>query len=109
MQDPLPAADVLVLGRVLHNWDLATKKMLLRKVHEAIPAGGALIVYERLIDDERRVNAPAMLASLNMLIMTAGGFDFTGADCTSWMHEAGFCRVRVEPLATEFSMITGLK
>ncbi len=109
LQDPLPKADVLVLGRILHNWDLATKKMLLKKAYEALPSGGVLIAYERLIDDERRVNAPAMLASLNMLIMTAGGFDFTGADCTSWMHEAGFCRVRVEPLTTEFSMITGLK
>jgi hypothetical protein len=80
LQDPLPSADVLVLGRVLHNWDLVTKRMLLKKAYDALPAGGALIVYERLIDDERRVNAAALLASVNMVIMTAGGFDFTGAD-----------------------------
>ena len=76
--------------------------MLLKKVHEALPAGGALIVYERLVDDDRRVNAPALLASLNMLIMTAGGFDFTGTDCTSWMREAGFHHVRVESLSRKF-------
>ena len=83
LEDPLPAADVMVLGRILHNWDIATKRMLLKKAYEALPSGGALIVYERLIDDGRRINAPALLASLNMLIMTAGGFDFTGADSRS--------------------------
>jgi hypothetical protein len=109
LQDALPAADVLVFGRVLHNWDLATKKMLLKKAHAALPAGGALIVYERLIDDDRRVNAHALLASLNMLIMTAGGFDFTGTDCTNWMHEAGFHHVRVAPLTSEISMVMAVK
>jgi O-methyltransferase domain len=54
LSDALPKADVLVMGRILHNWDLRTKIMLLRKAYEAVPAGGALIVYERLIDDDRR-------------------------------------------------------
>jgi O-methyltransferase domain/Dimerisation domain len=109
VNDALPNADVIVLGRILHNWDLSTKKLLLRKVYDALPPGGALIVYERLIDDERRVNASALLASLNMLIMTAGGFDFTAADCFAWMREAGFRDLRLAPLAGEFSMIAGLK
>jgi hypothetical protein len=109
LQDPLPSADVLVLGRVLHNWDLVTKRMLLKKAYDALPAGGALIVYERLIDDERRVNAAALLASVNMVIMTAGGFDFTGADCIGWMREAGFRDMRVEPLTSEYSMVVGMK
>ena len=109
LQDPLPGAEVLVFGRILHNWDLATKKMLLRKAYEALPDGGAVIVYERLIDEERRSNAAALLASLNMLIMTAGGFDFTGTDCISWMREAGFHDIRVENLTGEISMIVGYK
>ena len=107
--DALPAADVLVMGRILHNWDLATKRMLLKKAYEALPAGGVLIVYERLIDDARRVNAASLLASLNMLIMTAGGFDFTGADCIGWMRDAGFREMRVEPLAGDWSMVVGTK
>jgi hypothetical protein len=109
LQDALPAADVLVFGRILHNWDLATKKMLLTKAYDALPAGGALIVHERLIDDERRANAAALLASLNMLIMTAGGFDFTGADCIAWMREAGFRDMRIEQLTSEQSMVVGMK
>ena len=106
-QDRLPRADVLVMGRVLHNWDLATKKMLLRKAYDALPASGALIIYERLIDDERRVNAAGLLASLNMLIMTEGGFDFSAADCTAWMEETGFHNMSTEPLTDEQSMVVG--
>jgi hypothetical protein len=109
LRDRLPAADVLVFGRILHNWDLATKKMLLKKAHEALPPGGILIVYERLIDDERRANATALLASLNMLLMTAGGFDFSSADCMEWMREAGFRDLSVLSLTSEQSMVTGIK
>jgi hypothetical protein len=109
LHDPLPRADVLVLGRILHNWGLPTKKLLLKAAYEALPSGGSLIVYERLVDRDRRVNASALLASLNMLIMTASGFDFTAADCTGWMDEVGFRDMRVDPLTSEISMVTGLK
>jgi hypothetical protein len=108
-RDPLPAADVMVMGRVLHNWDLATKKTLLKKVYDTLPAMGAVIVYERLIDDERQVNAAGLLSSLNMLVMTEGGFDFSGADCLGWMRETGFRDMRVEPLTSDHSMIVGMK
>ena len=106
---PLPTADVLVLGRVLHNWDLATKTMLLKKAYDALPPAGALIVYERLIDDERRVNADGLLSSLQMLLASPGGFDFTGADCIGWMRETGFRDIRVEPLTADQSMVVGIK
>jgi hypothetical protein len=109
LTDPLPRADVLVFGRVLHNWDLATKKMLLKKAHEALPIGGAVIVYERLIDDARRTGAAGLLASLNMLIMTADGFDYSGADCIDWMRETGFRDMRIEPLTGDQSMIVGYR
>jgi hypothetical protein len=108
-RDPFPSADVLTIGRVLHNWDLETKTMLLRKAYQALPQGGALIVYERLIDDERRVNADALLSSLQMLLASPGGFDFTGADCIGWMREAGFRDLRMEPLTTDQSMVVGIK
>jgi hypothetical protein len=106
---PLPAADVLVLGRVLHNWDLATKIMLLKKAHDALPRAGALIVYERLIDDERRANTDGLLASLHMLLTSSGGFDFTGVDCVGWMREVGFRGIRIEPLTADQSMVVGIK
>jgi hypothetical protein len=107
--DPLPAADVLIMGRVLHNWDLPRKRMLLQKAHAALPPGGALIVYERLIDDARRVSSTGLLSSLNMLIMTDGGFDFTAADCIAWMRDAGFREMRTEPLTDAHAMILAIK
>jgi len=107
--DPLPAADVLIMGHILHDWDLMEKRMLLEKAHDALPNGGALIVYESIIDDERRQNAFGLLMSLNMLIETPGGFDFTGADCQAWMREAGFSQTRVEPFAGPDSMVVAIK
>ena len=107
--DPLPEADVLVMGHILHDWGLDEKRVLLQKAYDALPDGGALIVYEALIDDERRQNAFGLLMSLNMLIETPNGFDFTGADCTGWMRETGFRETRVEPLIGPDSMVIGIK
>ncbi len=107
--DPLPSADVIVMGHILHDWDLAEKRMLLKKAYDALPAGGALIVFEALIDDDRRENTFGLLMSLNMLIETPGGFDYTGADCSGWMREAGFSQTRVEHLAGPDSMVVGIK
>jgi hypothetical protein len=106
---PLPSADVLVLGRVMHNLDLADKKMLLRKAYDALPPRGVLIVYERLIDDERCQHASGLISSLHMLLVSIGGFDFTGADCIEWMRETGFCSIYVESLTAEQSMVVGTK
>jgi hypothetical protein len=107
--DPLPSADVLVMGHILHDWDLDAKRVLLGKAYEALPEGGALIVYEALIDDDRRENAFGLLMSLNMLIETPGGFDFTAADCRGWMTDAGFRESYAEHLAGPNSMVVGVK
>jgi hypothetical protein len=108
--DPLPAADVLVMGRILHNWDLPTKKMLLAKACAALPAGGALIVYDRLIDDDDRTQSTAgLLGSLNTLVMTDSGFDYSAAECFGWMREAGFQRTWAERLTADQSMVVGMK
>src|SRR4029077_9832636 len=96
--DPLPQADVLVMGHILHDWSLDEKMALLRKAYDALPEGGALIVYEAMIDDERRHNAFGLLMSLNMLIETPAGFDYTAADCRSWMADIGFPETYTEPL-----------
>ena len=106
-KQPLPKVDVLIMGHILHDWDLKEKMMLLRKAYAALPSGGALIVHEAVIDDARKTNAFGLLMSLNMLIETKGGFDFTGADCRQWMKKVGFTRTKVEPLAGSDSMVIG--
>ncbi len=107
--DPLPDADVLVMGHILHDWSLDEKLVLLGKAYQALPEGGALIVYESIIDDDRRTNTFGLLMSLNMLIETQDGFDYTGADCRSWMADVGFRDTYVEPLVGPDSMVVGIK
>jgi hypothetical protein len=108
-KDELPKADVVVMGHILHDWNVQEKKLLLRKAFEAIPLGGALIVYESIIDDDRRANAFGLLMSLNMLIETPGGFEYTAADCMRWMKGVGFREARVERLVGPDSMVVGIK
>ena len=108
-RDPLPRADVIVMGHILHDWSLNEKNQLIAKAYDALPEGGALLVYEAMIDDERRSNAFGLLMSLNMLIETPAGFDFTGAQCCAWMKAAGFRETRVEHLIGPDSMVIGLK
>ena len=107
--ESLPKADVVMMGHILHDWDLGQKKELIRKGYEALPTGGALIVYESIIDDERCRNAFGLLMSLNMLIETPGGFDYTGADCMGWMKQVGCRDVRVQHLVGPDSMVVGIK
>ena len=107
--EPLPKVDVITMGHILHDWDLDEKRMLIRKAYEALPAGGAFIAYDSLIDDDRSTNAFGLLMSLNMLIETPGGFDYTGADCIGWIREAGFREARVEHLIGPDSMVIGIK
>ena len=83
--------------------------MLIQKAYDAIPTGGALVVYESIIDDDRSKNAFGLMMSLNMLIETPGGFDYTGADCASWLRAARFSKTRVEPLVGPDSMVIGIK
>jgi hypothetical protein len=107
--DPIPNAEVVMMGHILHDWDLEQKRMLIAKAYDALPKGGALMVYEALIDDERRKNAFGLLMSLNMLVETVGGFDYTGADCIGWMKDAGFSEAHVEHLVGPDSMVIGIK
>jgi 16S rRNA G1207 methylase RsmC len=96
--DPLPKADVITMGLILHDWNLDGKMHLIRSAYEALPEGGAFIVIENLIDDARRENAFGLMMSLNMLIEFGEAFDFTGADFAGWCREVGFRDVEVLPL-----------
>jgi len=96
---PLPKADVITMGMILHDWNLEKKKHLIRAAYEALPPGGALVAIEALIDDARRENVFGLLMSLNMLIEFGDAFDYTFADFREWCAEAGFQRFEVMHLA----------
>ncbi len=97
--DPLPEADVITMGLILHDWNLERKMHLVKAAYDALPDGGAFIVIENLIDDGRRSNAFGLLMSLNMLIEFGDAFDYTGADFAGWCKEVGFKGTEVMPLA----------
>ncbi|WP_413797220.1 methyltransferase [Streptomyces iranensis] len=107
--DDLPGADVIVLGQILHGWGLEEKRLLLKKAYDALPDGGAVLVYDAIIDDDREENTFGLLASLNMLIETRSGFEYTAADGRTWLAETGFSGSRIEPLTDAYSMLVGIK
>jgi hypothetical protein len=98
-KDPLPNADVITMGMILHDWNLEKKMHLIRSAHRSLPPGGALVAIEALIDDERRKNVQGLMMSLNMLIEFGDAFDYTGADFRRWCGEVGFRRFDVIHLA----------
>lgn len=97
--DALPKADIFTMGNILHDWGLEKKQQLIGRVYQALPEHGVFIVVENIIDDARRHNAMGLLMSLNMLIETGDGFDYTGRDFTGWCTQAGFRRTQILPLA----------
>ena len=107
--DAIPQADVITMGNILHDWGLEEKKALIKKAYDALPDGGALVVIENIIDDDRSKNAFGLLMSLNMLIETPAGFDYTGADLKSWVTEAGFKDMSLMPLTGATSAAIAIK
>jgi O-methyltransferase domain/Dimerisation domain len=112
--DPLPEAEVLIMGQILQDWDLDRKRLLISKAYAALPEHGALIVYEPMIDDERRQNAFGLLMSLNMQVALPGGFSVTGAEMRAWLRDAGFRETSLHHLvgtgsSVVWSMVVGVK
>lgn len=95
---PIPNADIVVMGNILHDWDEENKISLMKKAYDALPANGAFVAIENIIDDERKQNVFGMMMSLNMLIETGTGFDYTFADFNRWANIAGFKSTSIIPL-----------
>lgn len=108
-RDPLPKADLITMGMILHDWNLEKKMHLIRAAYDALPPNGALVAIEALIDDARRENVFGLLMSLNMLIEFGDAFDYSGADFRKWCGEAGFKRFEVIHLAGPSSAVIAYK
>lgn len=98
-KDEFPKEDIITMGNILHDWDEETKLMLIKKAYNALPDGGAFIAIENVIDDERNKNAVGLMMSLNMLVETGTGFDYTFADFNKWAKAIGFKSTSSVPLA----------
>ena len=107
--DPLPDADVITMGLILHDWNLENKMHLVKAAYDALPEGGVFIAIENIIDDARRENVFGLLMSLNMLIEFGDAFDFTGADFDGWCRQVGFRETQTMPLAGPASAAIAFK
>ena len=108
-REPLPPADVVSMGMVLHDWNLEKKLQLIRAAYDALPAGGAFVVIENLIDDARREHVFGLMMSLNMLIEFGEAFDFTAADFFGWCRRVGFRETAVIALGGPASAAVAYK
>jgi hypothetical protein len=97
--DPIPQADIITMGNILHDWDEEKKLALMKKAYDTLPENGVFIAVENVIDNERRSNVMGLTMSLNMLIETGHGFDYTFDDFTGWAMKVGFKKVELLPLA----------
>lgn len=97
--DPIPNSDIVVMGNILHDWDEETKLMLIKKAYDALPEGGAFVTIEGIIDEDRKNNVFGLMMSLNMLIETGTGFDYTFGDFKKWANQVGFKSTSLIPLA----------
>jgi hypothetical protein len=107
--DSLPSADILVMGNILHDWDEETKLMLMKKAYDALPSGGIFVAIENIIDDDRSKNPFGLMMSINMLIETGKGFDYTFADFNTWANAVGFKSTKIMPLAGPASAVIAIK
>lgn len=107
--DEFPKADVITMGNILHDWGKEDKLMLITKAYNALPKGGALIVIENIIDDDRRQNVFGLMMSLNMAIETEEGYDFSAADFNKMATKIGFESIRVMPLTGPSSAVIAIK
>ncbi|MFD1645779.1 acetylserotonin O-methyltransferase [Haloarchaeobius litoreus] len=107
--ESLPAADVYVLGHILHDWSFDDRREILSKVYGAVEPGGAVVVYGTMIDEDRRNAVLPLLMSLNMLIETPDGSDYTPGQCIEWLHQAGFEGGEATPLPGPDTMVVARK
>lgn len=108
-EDDFPKADIITMGNILHDWGLEDKKTLIRKAFNVLPVGGKLVVIENIIDNDRRVNAFGLMVSLNMMIETEKGYDFSKSDFDKLALEIGFSETASMPLAGPTSAVIAIK
>ncbi|MET8974870.1 methyltransferase [Streptomyces sp. NPDC004539] len=96
--DPLPTADVVILGHVLHDWDESQRAALIAKAYDAVNPGGTLLVYDRMLEDES-THIENLVISLDMLLVTDGGEEYPVSEAVAVAKRVGFAEVEVSPLS----------
>jgi acetylserotonin N-methyltransferase len=106
--DELPAADLYYLGRILHDWSEEKIDRLLARIAGRLPAGGGLLIGERLLHEDGVGPLPANMQSLNMLVCTEGK-ERPLSDYTRLLQAAGFKEVDGRRTGAALDAILALK
>lgn len=88
-KDDLPEADIYGFGRILHDWSDEQVRFLLKKTYDSLPAGGAVIICEHILNERKDGPATALLQSMNMLVV-AEGRERSASEYEALVREAGF-------------------
>ncbi|KAB5562019.1 hypothetical protein PHYPO_G00013150 [Pangasianodon hypophthalmus] len=107
-KEDLPAADLYVLARIIHDWKEEKSMMLLRKIHAACNSGGGVLLVEAMLFENRRGPLMAQLFSLNMLVQTEGK-EQPPSHYTHMLTAAGFTDVQVCRTGKSYDAILALK
>lgn len=107
-EDPLPEADLFSLGRILHDWSEEKIRKLLRKIYDRLPGGGALLISERLLSEDKTGPLPALTQSLNMLVCVEGK-ERALSEYEILLHEAGFLDIHAQKTGAPLDAILAVK
>ncbi len=88
-RDTLPEADLFAAGRILHDWSDDKIERLLLRVYQTLPVGGALLIAEKLLNEDGVGPVAANMQSLNMLVVTEGR-ERSLPEYTRLLNAAGF-------------------
>ncbi|MFE3140607.1 methyltransferase [Streptomyces scopuliridis] len=105
---PLPGGEILIMGHVLHNWNTEQRQGLIAKAYDAVRPGGALLVYDRMMA-EQPTDLVNLVISLDMLLVTHDGSEYSAQDCRTWMADAGFSRTEAKVLSNTDTLVVGHK
>lgn len=107
-RDPIPAADVLVMGHVLHDWSPDERATLIRRAYHAVRPGGALLIYDQLTDDADTGTWNSVI-SLNMQLLSPGGSEYSVAECAQWLRDAGFAEIAPQRIGAHDTLVIARK
>ncbi len=106
--DELPEADIYSLGRILHDWTEAKCLALLKRIHDRLPSGGALLIAEKLLDEDKTGPRWASMQNLGMLLYTEGK-ERTLSEYRSLLNQVGFAEVKGATTPSPLDAVLALK
>jgi hypothetical protein len=109
LENPLPTADVISFGHVLHGRSAELRRELIGKAYSAVPPGGAVLIYDAMLNPDNPNNYMSLLSSLNIMLESRDGFEADTTECADWLRAAGFGRVTTRHLIGPTSMVFGYK